>query len=272
MKMRMTGIMGMMFASFLLCGAGQISGAEVSGSFTNEFGSTVSLWDLSGTYSESFGGINTHYTLSMDPSGKFTGQGTATANDVEGYSVDMDLGLSFTGSASTSGKLTRVNMTMKMAGSGTIEGYDCTFKATVTEKLEIDAESRTLVGTVSGKVTARIPDLHRSGSASIPKTSINTSLPGDADGTWTLDVTSNATNKNKCVGSGTITLSNDRQIPVLLSGSYAPKTDQTKLTLKGTGVNKSVTLSIAAVNTNAQMIIKQLTGKAMGQSLKLTVK
>ncbi len=77
------------------------------------------------------------------------------------------------------------------------------------------------------------------------------------------------TNKTRYLGTGSILLDNGRDIPLTITGSYTKKTDQTKLTLKGTKLDRSVSLSVSTICTNAEMVLRTLTGKAFGQSLKL---
>jgi hypothetical protein len=86
-------------------------------------------------------------------------------------------------------------------------------------------------------------------------------------GTWdlTLDV---STNKTKYAGSATATLSSGRSFPLSITGSYAPKSDISKLVLKGAGLNRAISVALSASVTNAQMTLHKFNVVALGQTLK----
>ncbi|PWU20364.1 MAG: hypothetical protein C5B50_04030 [Verrucomicrobia bacterium] len=239
-----------------------------TGNYNLNLGDSLKVWDISGTYSEDLQGIALDYTIAVDPSGKFTGQGKATINGFEGYdfTADMDLGIS--GSISTAGTVTRVNLTLKMSGPGTFQGYDIMMKATANEKVEVDSANLQLIGTVSGNVTVSVPALHKSRSASIPRTDSQDTLPSGVTGDWALAL--NVTNSlNKYGGSGSAQVSSGT-MPLLLTGTYTPKTGLSKITLKGQGAYRSCNFNVGVAFTNVVSDVKSLTGKVLGQSLKLT--
>src|SRR5437667_1298890 len=124
--------------------------AEVaSGTYTQDFTGAINLWDISGSYNEDLGGISVDYTLNTEPSGKFTGQGTA---DVQDTDVNLHADFTLSGSVKTAGDVTRVTIALKMKGSGQVSGHDATFSASLKEKLEIDSINLQMTGTASGSV------------------------------------------------------------------------------------------------------------------------
>ena len=65
----------------------------------------------------------------MESSGKFAGQGSANLEEL------LTADYSFNGAVSTTGSTVRVSMTMKMKGSGDVDGTNFTFSASATEHL-----------------------------------------------------------------------------------------------------------------------------------------
>ena len=257
-----------LLAGLAVCVAPALHAERAWGEFTIEFGDNLKLWDLSGSYSEDLDGLSLDYTISSEPSGKFTGQGTATVSGFWGYDVDLGMDFTVNGGVNSAGSVTRVNLTMKMSGSGWVEGYYLTMKATVTEKLEVDSATMQMLGTYSGNVSVSVPSMHKSAKARIPKTDVQTSLPEGATGDWdlTLNVT---TNLNKFAGSAMVHVDNRASIPLMLTGSYQPKSGLSKLTLKGQGLFRSAQMNLGIACTNAGVTLKSLSGKVLGQKLKL---
>src|SRR2546423_12473501 len=96
--------------------------AEIaSGDYTLSFNGDVNLWDISGTYNESLGLITLNYSLNMDSSGKFTGDGSANYDD--GANI-LNMDILFSGAVKSAGDVVRVSMKMAMAGSGVVEDPD----------------------------------------------------------------------------------------------------------------------------------------------------
>ncbi len=260
-------LMGVLL-TMVLAGFASLARAEMAaGTYTVSFGGNLDLYDLSGTYSEDLGGINLNYTLTMEPSGKFTGVGTASAGDFFGYDLNLDMDLDFTGAVSVSGNVTRVNMQMKLKGGGTVEGYAVTFSANMKETCEIDTSSQSLVGTVSGKVNVAVPAMHKKASQPVRDT-VNTPLPWGMNGSWDLVLNVIPSGKSKYTGSGEVALSNDRTLPFTVTGSYASKSDTSKLTLKGSGSNRGASVSVLGAFESGSVNVQTLAGKILGQTLK----
>jgi hypothetical protein len=64
-------------------------------------------------------------------------------------------------------------------------------------------------------------------------------------------------------------LSNERVIPFALSGAYSAKKNSTKLSLKGIGLDRCMSMSLAAAVTNAQFRVQSGKGKVLGQTITL---
>ncbi len=237
---------------------------QASGSYTNTFTGNLSVWDLSGTYTENVEGILLNYTVNVDPSGKFTGQGTASVNGFQGYNMNLNMDLSFNGKVTTAGNATRVTMTMKMKGGGTMEGYGITFRASANENVEVDGANRQLVGRMSGSVSVAVPSLHRHASAPF-RTTVDTALPPGATGDWTLTVNL-APNGKKYSGNASASWAGGKTVNLTATGNYVTKSDTTRLTLKG---RNAVSLAVTACCANDQMNLKRLNGKLLGQKVKL---
>jgi hypothetical protein len=237
-----------------------------SGEYTVPFNNALNLWDISGTYRENTDLFDMDYTLNMQPSGKFTGLGTSSYYE-SGLSLNGDFTVN--GGITSAGTLVRVSFVLSMTGTGNYEGNEVIFSAKASEVLEIDTAGQQMVGTTSGGVKVTIPELKRSRSAKIPKSEVVTALPPGMDGSWELTVNLN-TNATKYAGTANVELVNGRDLPLVATGSYTPKTDLSKITLKGTDVNKGLALTLNASASAAQMDIKKLTGKLLGQKVNFT--
>jgi hypothetical protein len=239
-----------------------------SGNYTMEFADTTSLWDVSGTYSQDIGGLAVDYTLSVDPGGKITGYGSA--NYSLGYYGSIYIDFDFAGTCKSSGGVTRVSMSWKMSGTGSISGYAFNFSASIKSNFEIDQAACTMVGTMSGKITASVSGYSQ--SVPIPTTTIVLYLPADMIGSWDLNMDL-STVGNKTTGTGKVTLSNGSVYDMTASGSYKASTNRTKLTFKGLPVNRAMSVATDATFLPAtpgyekEVRCNSLKGKALGQSL-----
>jgi hypothetical protein len=252
----LAGLMG-------LCSSSNLRAEMASGSFTNTFNNDVRIWDISGSYNEGVEGFALNYTINMDQSGKFTGHGSTT---VEGF-ANMDL--AFWGSVhNVSSNVTRVNLSLRLKGSIDMGSQGSMYvRATLNEKLEIDAAAGSMVGTMGGSASVSIPSLHRSVTQRIPVSDVDTSLPVGMTGNWdlTLNVQTNGTHYT---GTGDVTLSNGRTVPLVATGTYGVKTDISRLTLKSVGTNGIVHLGLTSTVQGGQLQIQRLLGRALGQTLR----
>jgi len=237
-----------------------------SGSYTVEFDGNVTLWDLSGTYSEDIGGLAVDYTLSVDPTGKITGYGSANYDGSYGIGVDTTFNL--TGTVSTAGSVTRVTLNMTMKGSGQFNGSAINFSASLRENMEIDTEAASMVGTASGNVSLSVKGLGTFGEK-IPATDVSLDLPYDMDGTWDLTLNP-VTSGSKVTGTSQIILSNGSVFGFTISGTYAARTDLSKIAMKGEPSNKAMSANVVANFSKAGMNVKSLKGKTLGQTITYT--
>lgn len=237
-----------------------------SGDYSVAFNGNVNVWDLSGTASQELGNILLDYSLNTDASGKLTGGGHFYYSDYD--SGDQISGtLSFSGTVRSSGNLTRVNLNIKMNGEGQVQGSYATLSARMKENLEIDELDRQLIGTASGKVTVGVAGLGRH-TGSVPPIEVESPIDPDMTGSWDLSVNL-STNRSKYSGTAAILLSNGRSFPLAASGSYAAKTDLSKLSLKGFALNRAINLSLTTSTADGQMTVGKLSGKILGQKLRL---
>ncbi len=99
-------------------------------------------------------------------------------------------------------------------------------------------------------------------SFSVP---VNLEVPATTDGSWTLDLNV-VPDGNKLSGGGTITCSNRQVFQFQLIGSYSPKTDKTKLLLRGTNDDKGAHLVLSL--TGPELNIDAIRGAVAGQRLR----
>lgn len=236
-----------------------------SGTYDVPVAAGLNVWDISGSYHEDVEGVTMDFTLNVDASGKITGSGTASMTD--GYDT-LTATFSTTGTLRSAGPVVRVNMTLKMNGSGYVSGYFATFKATLNQKLELDTIGHQMIGTAGGSVTVRVPGIGGRTVRMAPSDTV-TPLPEDMDGSFDLSVNV-TTNKTRYLGTGTMSLSNGKIIALGATGNYRPKPDKSTLALKGTGLDKALTMNLVTTCTNAQLYVKSLNGRALGQTLRFS--
>jgi hypothetical protein len=83
-------------------------------------------------------------------------------------------------------------------------------------------------------------------------------------GDWTLGIDT-AANGSKLTGTGTITLSNGRELGYQIIGSYSAKTQLAKLKLIGVSDAAGTSLSLSAHGAGMDLVV--LKGKVLGQKL-----
>ena len=238
------------------------SGEQIpAGSYSESFNGTASLYDVSGTYRQSVSDISLDCTFNMDATGKFTGQGTASFDDFTVYGASGNIDATFNGTVKSAKDVTRVSMAIKMKGYMVVQGITAKFSANMKENMEIDQASGHMYGTISGSVTVNVPG-YGSKSAKIPPTEVALDLPGNGNGSWNLTLNLAPAGK-KYTGTGTAAVSGGQSYPVTVTGTYAPKSGSSKLTVKG---QKAMTFTLVVGFENAQLQLQSLKGKALGQS------
>jgi hypothetical protein len=90
----------------------------------------------------------------------------------------------------------------------------------------------------------------------------------DMNGTWSVRLEDVTTIANKLAGSGMVSLSNGRNIPFAVTGSYASRTDQSRFILKGTGLDLGANLNLTANSTATGLLLQTYRGRMLGQTVK----
>jgi outer membrane protein assembly factor BamB len=85
------------------------------------------------------------------------------------------------------------------------------------------------------------------------------------DGSWTLGLQFGLISGNKASGTATVTLSTGQVYPFTCAGTFAPRTGQWKLNLKGVGAGKGSNLQVIAQGSD----ITKIVGRVSGQSVKI---
>ena len=242
---------------------------NISGTYSNDCTAMVKLWDVSGNYSADYDVESDTVTLNMDATGAITGTGHVDIND---YYESVYLSGDFTvaGKVSSAGRVTRVSLTLVVkSGTGVVDGYDVIFQATLKENFEINADYREFTGKSSGKLKLTVPAFGKSKSFPMPSAYTSMALPDEVDGAWGLsgNIVPAGT---KYGGTSVITLSNGKTVNLGVTGSYASRTDTSKLSLKSTDQIKAAALNLVARQAADKVSILSLKGKALGQNVQAT--
>jgi hypothetical protein len=252
--------------SFLIAGSLAARAETISGTYSNDCGGLVKLWDLSGSYSENNGIESESFNLSMDAAGTVTGTGHFNLTD-DADSIYLDGDFAIVGKVSSAGSATRVKLTFSgPSGTGTIQGYDATFVITLNESFEVDDSTRMLFGDSKGSLKITVPEFGKSHTLHVPSNPVSANLPDAVDGAWGLSMTAGP-NGTKYNGDCNINLSNGRTFPLAVTGTYSSKTDLSKITLKSTGSSAPMTLSLVGQSFSQNLSIRSLKGKLLGQSV-----
>lgn len=232
-----------------------ICSAQLFGEYQFNFTSSFPLWDLSGTYVTTDGGLERTSNLNVSPAGVVTGTGTLQYDDS---------GISLVATQASSGRVTanaKLGVRILVNGKGHFDvnsdGLELSGPFKGSLKATLNPIERTLNGTLSG--TFCIP---KQGCQTI-STNTTLQLPAGMDGSWslTLDV---QTIGNSVIGTAIVLLSNGRELPFDVTGSYSATKSLSKLKLKGTGTAARTALSVAIDNTGQFVSLK---GKLLGQPL-----
>jgi hypothetical protein len=246
----------------LLCACGSARADIANGTYTSSTpGSLLPIWDISGEYTGVLDGITVDFTVNLNSSGQFQGQGTFSDSGILG---------SISGSNSVigqiSGSSTDISITLDMliGGSGTFLGDPVNFFATARAKLTIDTTNGQLTCT-SGTVSQTMTNL-TSGSKEKSTEFVSKGdtfpLPSNVTGGWGLTLNLSA-NGNKYTGTATIQSSVGGSTDFTATGSYSSKTDTSKIKLKGAGGELSLVIS----TSGSSMTIKSMKGKIYGQKV-----
>ena len=224
----------------------QVPSGAFSYVFTNE-----PLWDVTGTYSlnGSSNGVTDNATFVITNAAKGTITGTQ-AEIINDGSITINVHSTVTGKISVKAGATVASLKSAGTFSGSLSG---TAKGKSTET--IVESNLTIVATLSETLSAH------GGSRKFTATT-SASLPGGMDGDWQLD-TSITNVVNKLSGTGTLTLSNNREFTYAITGTFKPTTGVAKLKLAGTGAALGTSFQMTTEGTN--MDLTALKGKILGQ-------
>lgn len=251
-----------------------------TGTFSNSFSGTLSVWDVSGDYNENLisGQIDGDCTLTQDEAGKITGAGNASfVDDSDQISLDMDFDVA--GSIKGAGDTAATQWNEKFKGTGTFTDPDTdedvpfTFTGSIKMNLLIDQLNQSLSGNATGNVCVHAKG--RSGCVSLVKANggpvaIDEPIAdSDMDGSWDLAMSIQSPDNKSLLVTGTATLSNGRTIDVAGKGKYQSKSDQSKLSLKAVPGSPGKGAALNLIANGANMEIANMTAKLFGQKPKL---
>jgi hypothetical protein len=168
-----------------------------------------------------------------------------------------------TGSITGGGKhLTRVQMTVTLAGDGPVKNVDTPFRMVVHYDLLLNLDDWALEGTARG--TASFQKLGTSGKI---RSDVVFPLPGDPAGAWTA--TLNVAAFKKLTGSGTITLPvTGRTIQGNLSGTFSEHSNISKIKFTGIFDAKGSTATFYLTpNEEGGFDVQAVRGRILGQTV-----
>jgi hypothetical protein len=238
------------------------------------------LWDLSATERAQYididietsdgGGATIRYPApcAQDGGGKIKGAGATDAtleyeSDSDGWVTAPVRGASYvtTGSISSSKGVARFTITSKVAGTATMEGQDRKVTASATTTATLNSATKTWTGRYSNRASASgmggIADSGSFGPEDI--------FPDLGDGSWTLHIDFNPMAGNKITGSATVTLATGKVFEFGVTGTYVPKTQQSKVSLRGKNSGMGSVLSVVMLADQ----IKSVSGKISGQTVSI---
>jgi len=220
-----------------------------------------------------------HYVFTSPPlwdvSGSYTNVDTTSGTDTVIETIQQQASGLITGTRTE----TYVNGSDSVEGSGPIAGKTVPSPGMVRASLKENESLSGVRGGIAYSATASIretaafipPTLYVSGSArlcpvggkcSAGTESFTVPLSADVSGGWTLTINP-ILSANTISGSGTVTLSNGRQLEYQITGTYSPKTQLSKLKLVGLGDAVGTSFSLTTEGTD--MTLLNLKGKVLGQ-------
>jgi hypothetical protein len=234
------------------------------------------VWDVTGTYD-----ITNHMqsatirptdivfkqvALSVDGHGKISGGDTIVVEVADGtLAGDCKASGKFSGG----GTKTRVNLSLRFKGNGTVAGVFTSCNISVNYNLTVDPVNRALVGKGSGSA-----NFSHLGNGNL-KSAFSMPLPAGVDGGWTavLDVIPFS---KKLSGSAVITVNNDPSpidktpqtvLATKLTGNLKGAVYKTKLSGYGfsSGTKLNLDFTPLAGTTNQ---VGRINGKVLGQKVK----
>ncbi len=242
--------LALLFAFCAVSATAQVPSGTFSYVFTN-----TPLWDTTGSYTND-SLADTVVIVDQQQSAKGLISGTLT----ETYYLSSANNFIATGPITAKGFVKSGVVGASLKESGTMTGvndgvdYTGTYTGKGIVTLDPDALTVLLTGSIKECVDKR---------CETTPSSFTYTLPVSMTGDWSLANNITATG-NKLSGTGTLTLSNDRSLTYLITGSYNSKSEVAKLKLVGQGDALGTSFSLATHGTN--MVLTTLKGKVLGQT------
>jgi len=248
-------------AVVLVLGSGAAYADMANGSYSFDFSDVVSLWDISGTYSGGIGPFSINFSITENPSGKLSGNGTFM---IEGLDGDIK---SVSGSIKGSSNDPHVAMEMRMSGTGELEGVHAkvSFAANMHYQLNtVDHELDDPKGSGTLTITDLATGQTKSESGSFKRSDLTSlELPVDSTGGWSLslDLTPSG---NSYTGTASVELSTGATADFTVKGTYNSASDTSKVALDGDAGKLDLVISTSGAILN----VKSAKGKIFGQTVK----
>ncbi len=251
-------------AVVLVLGSGAAYADMANGSYSFDFTSVVSLWDISGTYSGGIGPFSPiDFSITENPPGKLSGNGTFV---IEGLDGDIK---SVSGKIKGSSNDPSVELKMRMSGTGELQGIHARVSFSANMHYHLNSADHGL-DDPTGSGTLTITDLKTGQTASAGgkfKRSELTplELPTDTTGGWGLSL--NLTpNGNHYTGTATVQLSTGAAADFKLTGTYNSGSDTSKIALVGDAGKLDLVISTSGATLN----VESAKGKIFGQTVNYT--
>lgn len=225
-----------------------------SGAFSYVFTNTP-LWDTTGIYTNTaLADAVVIMTQQLSAKGQVTGTLTETyfVSDADNFDATGPIAGRLSVKSGVAGGSWKESGTMTGVNSGI--DYTGTYTGTGTATIDPDTLTMLVTGSIKECVDKRCETTAESPTYTIP---------ADMNGDWTLETDITAAAK-KLTGTGTLTLSNDREFDYTIIGSYNTKSGVAKLKLVGQGDALGTSLSLTTHGTN--MVLTTLKGKVLGQT------
>jgi hypothetical protein len=166
------------------------------------------------------------------------------------------------GSASGANRIFRFTFTAKATGEAMLEGQLRKVTASRTFTITLSAITQVYFGRLSQTASAAglgtLSDNLMINPASLFQLDLG-------DGSWTLVLNFDApgTIPNKLTGNATVTLATGLSFPYAFTGTYTPRTGQSKLNLKGHDAGLGSTLQVTLQGSDVTRMVGRVSGQAI---------
>jgi hypothetical protein len=266
MTTRNQGLLGIAFLLFLPLQL--LLGQAPSGIVTFSFDNATPVWDLSGglTFNQSLigaGGQETPISFSLDLAqdarGKLTSPNSVTLVQVGNDSIAAHY--TVVGSVhGGGGRPARASITVVMDGEDFVAGVSTRFKINVHFTLEASTEELAFVGRASGNA------VFKGLSSARIKSDVSVALPGGMDGSWTAQM--NIIALRSLGGSALIILSNGKQVPTRLTGSYSARSALANVKLTGINEGLGTSANLKFISSAEGIELQSVRGSVLGQTVR----